>query len=129
MRLAQIMCPKWSLLVYPLANIANNVFFLITGFFLHKTHFSFQKLVSLVIHILLINYILLIVNLLVFDERNLISIVKQVFPITSNLNWFISIYVLIYALGPFLKKLVLYFRVEKKYLVLSFLRFWFFIPF
>lgn len=109
--------PQWSILIYPLAYVANNVFFLITGYFLHKTVFSFQKLVSLVVHILLINYFLLCVNLLVFKEWSLSIIVRQVFPITSNLNWFLSIYVFIYAMGPFLKSLVLYLRENRKIFV------------
>ena len=106
--------PCWSLFVYPLAYIANNVFFLITGWFLLKTKFSFKKLVSLVLHILTVNYLILLVNLVVFGERSLANIVKQIFPITSNLNWFLSIYVFIYAIGPFLKCMVIFFRARRK---------------
>ena len=106
--------PCWSLFVYPLAYIANNVFFLITGWFLLKTKFSFKKLVSLVLHILTVNYLILLVNLVVFGERSLANIVKQIFPITSNLNWFLSIYVFIYAIGPFLKCMVIFLRARRK---------------
>ena len=106
--------PQWAVFVYPLAYIANNAFFLITGWFLLKTKFSFKKLVSLVSHILILNYILLLVNLVVFRERSLTNIVKQIFPITSNLNWFLSVYVFIYAIGPFLKRMILYLRDRTK---------------
>lgn len=104
----------WSWLIYPLAYIANNVFFLITGWFLFKTKFSFKKLASLVLFILTVNYILLLVNLVVFEDRSLSDLVKQVFPITSNLNWFLSIYVFIFSIGPFLRHLILYLWERRK---------------
>lgn len=59
--------PQWSMLITALAYVANNVFFLITGWFIHKTNFSFKKLASLVVQILTVNYVLLLVNVFVFD--------------------------------------------------------------
>ena len=97
--------PFFAFIPQFLAVISNAVFFLISGFFLFKTKFSLKKLILLVIEILFYNYIILLVNVFIYNEKNPVSLIEEVFPITSNMNWFLSVYVFLYAMGPFIRKL------------------------
>ena len=86
------------------SRISNNIFFLLTGYFLQNSKFTFKKLLSLFIQIIFVNYSLLLINLFVFKERNIVLILKQLFPISSSMNWFITAYLGIYMIMPFLQK-------------------------
>ena len=93
-----------------LAKISNNIFFLLTGWFLCRTHFTFKRLMILLGQILFINWSLLIINLVVYGQRDIVTILKQLFPISSSMNWFITAYFAVYMLGPFIQNAAKYFR-------------------
>ncbi len=93
-----------------LAKISNNIFFLLTGWFLCRTHFTFKRLMILLGQILFINWALLVINLTVYGQRDIVTILKQLFPISSSMNWFISAYFAVYMLGPFIQNAAKYFR-------------------
>ena len=93
-----------------LAKTSNNVFFLLTGFFLSKATFSLKKLFILLFQVLFVNYLLLGINLIFYHEHDLTMILKQLFPISSDMNWFVSAYLGVYLLGPFLQHATLYLR-------------------
>lgn len=95
------------------SRISNNIFFLLTGYFLQNSKFTFKKLLSLFIQIIFVNYSLLLINLFVFKERNIVLILKQLFPISSSMNWFITAYVGIYMMMPFLQKASMALRKDK----------------
>ena len=119
--------PFFTFLPQFLAVTANAVFFLISGYYLEKTKFSFKRLILLVGEILFYNYILIAINVLVFDDRDIIAIINELFPITCNMNWFLSIYVFLYSIGPFTKKLCQSLRKHRlTYNSLVFLLFFFY---
>lgn len=93
-----------------LAKISNNIFFLLTGWFLCRTHFTFKRLMILLGQILFINWLLLIINLSVYGQSDVVMILKQLFPVSSSMNWFISAYFAVYMLGPFIQNAAKYFR-------------------
>lgn len=93
-----------------LAKVSNNIFFLITGFFLHKSHFSVKKYLLLLGQVLITNWVLLCVDFFWYGERRLLTLLSYVFPISFNMNWFVSAYLAVYTLVPFLKKATTYFR-------------------
>lgn len=97
-----------------LAKISNNIFFLLTGWFLCRTHFTFKRLMILFGQILFINWALLIINLVVYGQRDIVTILKQLFPISSSMNWFISAYFAVYMLGPFIQNAAKYFRINPR---------------
>lgn len=97
-----------------LAVISNAIFFLISGYFIQGTHYSLKRLILLVLEILFYNYIILAVNIIIFKEQDLVTIAEELFPISSGMNWFLSAYVFIYAIGPFLKKLCSLLREQPK---------------
>lgn len=73
-----------------LAKISNNIFFLLTGWFLCRTHFTFKRLIILLGQILFINWLLLIINLSVYGKRDVVMILKQLFPVSSSMNWLLA---------------------------------------
>ena len=75
-----------------------------------KSHFTFKRFLLLLGQVLFINWALLAVNLFVFGQRGFVITLKQVFPVSSNLNWFITAYLAVYMLGPFIQKATKYFR-------------------
>lgn len=73
-----------------LAKISNNIFFLLTGWFLCRTHFTFKRLMILFGQILFINWLLLIINLSVYEQRDVVMILKQLFHVSSSMNWLLA---------------------------------------
>lgn len=107
-----------------LAKISNNVFFLLTGWFLVKYHFTFKRLMILLGQILFINWSLLLVNITIYGQRDTVTNLKQLFPISSNMNWFVTAYFAVYMLGPFIQNAAIYFRKRpQKYSIFIFVLF------
>ena len=92
------------------ASTANNVFFLLTGFFLQRNNFTFHKFAKFVIQILIINYLILIVDITVYGLRNPVDILKSIFPISSSRNWFATAYVGVMLLTPLIKRATFFLR-------------------
>ncbi len=85
-----------------------NLFVLITGYFLIDSKFNLKKLITLIIQ----NLFYSITFLFIFSIFSLEitigikNIIKSFFPITYSLNWFITVYVILYIFTPFINKLV-----------------------
>lgn len=92
------------------ASTANNIFFLLTGFFLQRNNFTFHKFAKFVIQVLIINYLILIVDIMVYGLRNPVDILKSLFPISSSRNWFATAYFGVMLLIPLIKKGTLFLR-------------------
>ncbi len=93
-------------IVYHFGEIGVNCFILISGYFLKETKFKIKKLISIVITCEL--YVILgrvIAHLCGVTPLSDYTFKDYLFPILMVRYWFVTIYVFIYMLSPFLKKL------------------------
>lgn len=99
-----------SLLVWGLESfcfVAVNCYVLISGYFLVDSKFKFRKIFTLWLEVLF--YSLIIYLGLLFMHKTKFSIktlLTSIFPILLKNYWFITVYIILYALSPFLNKLV-----------------------
>lgn len=82
-------------------------FLLITGYFQVNSNFKSKKLFKLIFQVLFYSYIYLLL-FFIFD-RDSLTFENKIFgiiPLISKNYWFISIYVFLYILSPFLNKII-----------------------
>ena len=96
------------------AYVGNDIFFIITGYYLSKAKFKSIKIPSLFFHVLVINILQLAVEVFVFEEKNLSSVVAHIFPISSGVSWFFSAYFGIYFIFPILQKFIFFLNDNMK---------------
>lgn len=69
--------------------------------------FKFKKLLKLILEVLIYSIgIMLIFYLLGFAEFNLKDMVRCILPISHSLYWFVTTYVVLYILSPFINKFI-----------------------
>ena len=87
--------------------IAVNIFILISGYFMIDSNFKFKKLLKLIFQTLFYT-ILIYLGLCIFkyETFNISTLIQQFFPISNKLYWFMTSYILLYILSPFLNKLL-----------------------
>ena len=69
--------------------------------------FKFKKLLKLILEVLVYSIgIMLIFYLLGFAELNLKDLVRCILPISHSLYWFVTTYVVLYILSPFINKFI-----------------------
>jgi len=88
--------------------IAVNCYVLLSGYFLVHSQFKVKKVVALALQVLF--YSLGIYSLLMslgIAKFSSVDLFNSLFPILSGVYWFISIYMAMYILSPFLNKLLL----------------------
>lgn len=87
--------------------IGVNIFILISGYFLIDSEFSYKKLIKLIVqtffYSITIYLILLACGKIDFTT---LGLVKALFPTSSNLYWFATLYVIMYCLFPCLNAIV-----------------------
>jgi len=82
-------------------------FLLITGYFQINSNFKSKKLFKLILQVWFYSYIFLL--LLFLFNRDILTFNNKIFlifPLVSKNYWFISIYVFLYILTPFLNKII-----------------------
>ena len=102
-------------------------FLLITGYFQVNSEFKSRKLFKLVFQVLFYSYIYLLL-FYIFDGYSLTSQDKifSIIPLISKNYWFISIYVFLYILSPFLNKIIKSFSKDTfKHLLILFIIYFF----
>ena len=89
--------------VYMLTQVCVNIYVLLSGYFLVRSHFKLQKLAALwmetVLYSLTIKLIFMLTGQTPFSA---VSLASCVFPIVTGRYWFITIYLGLYMLSPFL---------------------------
>lgn len=89
--------------VYMLTQICVNCYVMLSGYFLVNTKFKISKLVRLwaetVFYSLIIKAVFMVIGDISFS---VISLVSCLFPIITGRYWFITIYVGMYVLSPFI---------------------------
>lgn len=86
--------------------VAVNCFVLISGFFLIKQEFKWNKLVSLMLEVIFYVWLLLLVAIVIKTPINFKMFIKGFFPITSGGYWFVTCYIMLYILFPFINKFI-----------------------
>ena len=80
-----------------------NVFVLITGYFMVNSRFKLKKLINIIIQTFTYSIIFLILNI---KSASLMQIIISVLPVTLSQYWFITTYIFLYMLSPFINKLL-----------------------
>ena len=93
-------------LCYLSGKIGVNLFVLITGYFLINSKFKVKKVLKLILQVFSYTIPLFLVYVLVKNEITK-QIIKYTFlPITYGAYWFITIYIGLYILSPFINKFI-----------------------
>lgn len=93
----------WTL--QSIVGMGNNLFILISGYFFIETRFKTQKLVSLYVQIYFYSVMGALVSLLL--GIGLASEWRRVlFPVVNREYWFVTIYIVLYCLSPYIKLLI-----------------------
>lgn len=78
-------------------------FVLISGYFLIQSKFSLKKIVALIVEVLFYSIIILVVlSLLKINTYSYVDVLKSMMPISTRQYWFITDYIALYFLSPFL---------------------------
>lgn len=90
-----------------LAIVAVNCYVIISGFFGINSKFKLKKVIDLYIQVLFYSIIIsLLFWLTGIESINTGSILKSIFPITMQTWWFMSVYLVLYMLTPYINKLL-----------------------
>ena len=116
---------------YFLGELGVNLFILITGYFHKNIKFSFKKLILLSIEVLFYYLLNIIILFLLgqYKPQNFKSIFLLFFPIILSKYWFITAYILLYLISPYLNIIIdnLSKKKYQKFLILL-LTIWSIIP-
>ena len=92
---------------YALCQVCVNCYVMLSGYYLVHSKFRLQKLVALWMETVFYAFILKLLFMVTGqDTVSIISLISCFFPILTGRYWFITIYVGMYLLSPFLNKLI-----------------------
>ena len=96
-----------GIILFSLGKIGVNIFILITGYFSIKKIFSKKKLIKLWLEVVFysvgVTFVFAISGKV---QLNFKELIKFIFPISFNKYWFITIYIILYTLMPFINRYV-----------------------
>ena len=93
--------------------IGVNIFVLITGYFLIESKLKVKKILKLILQVLFYTISFFILDIILDGSIEFENIKKSFLPITFNTYWFITAYIGIYILSPFINKFVKSIKQEK----------------
>ena len=93
--------------------IGVNIFVLIMGYFLIDSKFNFKKFLKLILQVLTYTVTFFIINLFIRGNIDFDIIKKSFFPTTFGTYWFITTYVVIYILSPYINYFIKNIEIEK----------------
>lgn len=100
------------------------LFVLVTGYFMIYSHITLAKIIKLWLPIFFWSILLYsFVGIMINNEFSIKNIITSFFPIIFNQYWFMTVYVFMYCLIPFLNVLVNNINNEKKKIYFLFLGF------
>ena len=91
---------------FRLGAVGVDIFILISGYFLVTAEFKFSKLIKLECEVLFYSILLGVVFFFTTDLVGMKELVFSFLPSLSNSYWFISTYLLLYLLSPFINKMI-----------------------
>lgn len=87
--------------------IGVNIFILITGYFMIKSQFKLKKFIKLVFEVITYSVLFfLMAYFLNHSNFNIKLILKFVMPVTFEVYWFITTYLLLYLVSPFINQFI-----------------------
>ena len=86
----------------PSGKIGVNIFVIISAYYLIEKKYSWKGVLKLIISIKIYALLFLLFAIIGKEQISLFSMIKSLFPIIYGLYWFISCYVLLYMIAPFL---------------------------
>lgn len=96
-----------TLFIQSIALVAVNCYVLISGYFLVLSRFKIKKFFSLFFQVIFYSAgIYLTLILLGLTQPTLVESMRAVMPISTGVYWFVSAYVAMYLLSPFLNKFI-----------------------
>ncbi len=104
-----------------MAIIAVSLYVLVSGYFLSKSTFKLKKLVSLFLEVSFFSTVIYVASVLVGNvDFNIGTFIKAVLSVFTGEYWFVTVYFALYALSPFLNKLLSNLnKKEHSYLLLT----------
>ena len=93
-------------IIQSLGKVANDIFILITGYYMVNKKIKKEKIIKLIGEILFYSYSILFVYLVFCKEKEIGIIIKSILPITFNAEWFVTSYILLYITIPFINALI-----------------------
>lgn len=92
---------------YALCQVCVNIYIMLSGYFMINSRFRLHKLVVLWMEVAFYSFILkLLFMVLGLDDFSIVSLASCFFPILSGRYWFLTIYVGMYLISPFLNILI-----------------------
>ena len=84
-----------------------NVFVLVSGYFLCKSNFKWQRLIKLELEVIFYSCIIGVIFFIFFPEReSLKNLLGELTPLRSSRYWFYNTYFVCFLLSPFINKLI-----------------------
>lgn len=92
---------------YALCQVCVNIYIMLSGYFMVESRFRFHKLVTLWMETVFYGFTLKLIFMLAgLDEFSVTSLLSCFLPILSGRYWFLTIYVGMYLVSPFLNTLI-----------------------
>lgn len=88
-----------------LGELGVNVFVMISGYFMINSRFKPKKFALILCEVWFYNLVSVFI-LLFFKKYTVSELTFKLFPLTDNVYWFITCYLIIYALSPFLNRFI-----------------------
>lgn len=103
-----------------IALVANNCYVLITGYFSINSKFKLKKVIFLCGEAWFYSIgITLLLTFLGYNKLTFKSTIEMFFPLLTRKYWFVSFYIVLYILSPFLNKMIKHFtKKELKSLII-----------
>lgn len=90
-----------------LGKLSVNLFVLITGYFDIKSQFKISKIIKLWLQTFCFSVVCLNICLISgITDISFKEVIKNILPITFNCYWFITAYIVLYLLEPFINRLL-----------------------
>ncbi len=90
-----------------LAMISVNLYVLITGYYMIKSKIKIKKVVYIWGLTLFYSIVMLIISIIFGRKLQIAAIMKSFMPFSSGIYWFVTAYIALYILVPFINKLLL----------------------
>ena len=97
----------FAMIIESFCIVAVNIFVMISGYFMVKSRFKFRRFFRLIFQVLfftlLIPLVLSIFGLpVIAEQEGVYGIIQYILPISTKHYWFITAYLLLYLISPFL---------------------------
>ena len=99
---------NWFLgnLLYPFTLVAVNCFVLLSGYFQCTSRFKLKRVVSTWVQVVVYSVGMYIAAKLLFGGFSVSTLLKSALPVVTDQYWFITAYLLMYMVSPFLNCMI-----------------------